>query len=50
MTSDKQATLARLYQSAMTVADCLRLLGKHEESNTVEVWVLNFLKELRNEA
>jgi hypothetical protein len=39
--------LTRLYQAAMTVADCLRLLSKHEESHTVEVWVLIFLKELR---
>lgn len=36
----------RLYNTGMQLADCLRLLGKHEESNQVEVWVLNFLKEL----
>lgn len=45
-----ERVLTRLYTTGMGVADCLRLLGKHDESNQVEVWLLNFLKEMRNEA
>lgn len=31
----------RVYNSGMQLADALRLLGKHEESHEIEVWVLN---------
>lgn len=47
MIQSKEDLLSRLYNTGMQLADCLRLLGKHKESNQVEVWVLNFLKELK---
>lgn len=40
----------RLYTIGMQFADCLRLLGKHEESHEVEVWVLSMVRELISKA
>ena len=37
----------RLYHTGMQLADCLRLLGKHEESAWVERWVLSLMKEIK---
>ena len=37
----------RLYNTGMQLADCLRLLGKHEESAWVERWVLSLVRELK---
>ena len=42
-------TLERLYRSGMAVADCLRLLGRHEESNQVETWTINNTKRVQND-
>lgn len=39
--------IERLYTTGMHLADCLRLLGKHEESHQVELWVLSLCKEYR---
>jgi len=36
----------RLYHTGMQLADCLRLLGKHEESAQIERWVLAMVKEI----
>lgn len=36
----------RFYHTGMQLADCLRLLGKHEESAWVERWVLSLVKEI----
>lgn len=30
----------RFYTTGMHLADCLRLMGRHEESSEMEVWVL----------
>ena len=37
---------ARLYTAGMNLADALRLLGKHDESHQIEVWVLALCREL----
>ena len=37
----------RFYTTGMHLADCLRLMGKHDESHEVEVWVLAICKEYR---
>lgn len=37
----------RFYTTGMHLADCLRLMGKHDESREVEVWVLAICKEIR---
>lgn len=38
----------RFYNIGMQLADCLRLLGRHEESAQIERWVLSFLNELED--
>jgi hypothetical protein len=46
---DRNNELAeRLYTHGMAVADCLRLLGRHEEAHQVEVWVLNNVRSVQN--
>ena len=34
----------RVYDTGMQFANALRLLGKHEEANQVEVWVLEVVR------
>ena len=36
----------RFYNTGMQLADCLRLLGRHEDSAWIEKWVLSVMKEL----
>jgi hypothetical protein len=35
----------RFYTTGMHLADCLRLMGKHDDSREVEVWILETCKE-----
>ena len=51
MNDDKyyEEAVKRFYNTGMQVADCLRLLGKHEESGEVERWVLSLVKELNDD-
>lgn len=42
-----QKLIDRFYTTGMQLADCLRLMGKHNESHEVEVWVLALCKEYR---
>ena len=37
----------RFYNTGMQLADCLRLLGKHEESRWIERWVLAHMQALK---
>lgn len=37
----------RAYNSGMQLADALRLLGKHEESKQIEIWVLQITNEMK---
>jgi len=39
-------TKERFYHTGMQLADCLRLLGKHDEAGWIEQWVLSYMKEL----
>jgi hypothetical protein len=48
--NNKPELTDRLYTTGMQFADCLRLLGKHEESHEVEVWVLGMVRELISKA
>lgn len=48
--NNKPKLTDRLYTTGMQFADCLRLLGKHEESHEVEVWVLGMVRELISKA
>ena len=48
--NNKPKLTDRLYTTGMQFADCLRLLGKHEESHEVEVWVLGMVLELISKA
>lgn len=45
----KREVLQRMYNSGMAVADCLRLLGRHEESHQVELWVIDNTTRVQNE-
>ncbi len=45
MTNSHYAEMA--YQAGMQLANALRLLGKHEESHEIEVWVLNLTRGMR---
>lgn len=44
-TDELNKLLDRFYTTGMHLADCLRLLGKHEDSKQIEMWVLNLCKE-----
>lgn len=36
---------ARFYTTGMHLAECFRLMGRHDESREVEVWILATCKE-----
>lgn len=38
--------IKRLYTAGMNLANELRLLGKHDESREIEMWVLALCREL----
>jgi hypothetical protein len=38
----------RFYHSGMQLADCLRLMGKHDECRQVELWVLALCREIES--
>jgi hypothetical protein len=51
-TSDKLITtqdVDRLYQTGMQFAHRLRLVGKHEEANEIEMWTLALKAQLVEE-
>lgn len=39
----------KVYTAGMQLANALRLAGKHEEANEIEIWVLALVKELKGE-
>lgn len=40
----RKQPVQRVYDTGMQFANALRLLGKHEEANQVEVWVLEMVR------
>jgi hypothetical protein len=51
-TSDKLITaqdVDRLYQTGMQFAHRLRVIGKHEEANDIEMWALELKAQLVRE-
>ena len=42
--------IKRVYTAGMNLAGELRLLGKHDESHQIEVWVLALCKELEKQS